>query len=295
MGWMIGMQILSALEWSMSSSSSSTTNVDTATTVMTTRTLPEPFRMGPPITNHRWASLLLGIDVDKNTWTMPRIRCKTAHNSLVFPSNLDTIITSGAVGEEVSHTLPKGPMFYHHGWVLDMEWSRKKEKLLMKQWNNLGFTDSNLAYRGTQTSDILTMFVPLSNNSTQTASELVQVLLVCGSEDQEPQEGACKLHKDVQFSVQGEKTKVQLVQTDAVSYRGQTMCVEIPIPTTANLTRRSTAATTSELPNDHQQLRRLNHDYEYGITLEIQVINERITLDKGPCTVATVIWQDGPQ
>jgi hypothetical protein len=273
-GWMLAMHLLSALEWSVLGNPAPTA---------ASASLSAPVESSMESDNNPWSSLLAGVEKD-GKWTVPPIHCRTAHES-ILPSNLNGLVVGGTVGEDVDVLLPRGPMFYTKGWVLDMEPSRKKEKQLMQQWDNMGFLDWNMAYWGVKASGVLSMYIPLAKRkSNKQISELIEVLVVCGSE-QLHNEQECRLDSDVKFVLQGEETSVHLIESDAVSYERKYNCVQVEIPASVKLSKRTRDSKPSKrtMPED---------SYNYGMSLDIRVVSERVAWNGGPCSVAHVLWQE---
>jgi hypothetical protein len=269
-GWMLAMHLLSALEWSVLGNPAASV-------------ISAPMESAMGLDSKRWSSLLAGVETD-GKWTVPPIHCRTAHES-ILPSNLNGLVVGGTVGEDVDVLLPRGPMFYTNGWVLDMEPSRKKEKQLMQQWDNMGFSDWNMAYWGIKASGVLSMYIPLAKRkSNKQISELIEILVVCGSE-QLNHEQECRLDSDVKFVLQGEETSAHLIESDAVSYQGKYNCVQVEIPALIKLSKR----TRDSKPSKRTML---EDSYNYGMGLDLQVVSERVAWDRGPCSVAHVIWQE---
>jgi hypothetical protein len=279
-GWMLSMHLLSALEWSVlgnnpaptAASASASLSAPVESSSMALDSNPDP-----------WSSLLAGVEKD-GKWTVPPIHCRTAHES-ILPSNLNGLVVGGTVGEDLDVLLPRGPMFYTNGWVLDMEPSRKKEKQLMQQWDNMGFSDWNMAYWGIKASGVLSMYIPLAKRkSNKQISDLIEILVVCGSE-QLNHEQECRLDSDVKFVLQGEETSAHLIESDAVSYQGKYNCVQVKIPATVKISKRARDSKPSKRTM-------LEDSYNYGMSLDLQVVSERVAWDQGPCSVAHVVWQE---
>jgi hypothetical protein len=154
---------------------------------------------------------------------------------------------------------PKGAIFYNNGWVLDLEPSERKEKLLTAEWEHLGMTDTQKSYYGVQASGTLAMRIELLQGP-------LELLVLCESQSP-PRQDACVLGHDIEVTVGGEKApSVTRIDSDAVSYNGKRLCYLVNLP---DDTRKSDAA---------------------AVELEIKVSNSAVTWAKGACSISHVIW-----
>jgi hypothetical protein len=284
-GWLISMHLLSALEWSVLVDFEATFQHDKQ---LSQKYLPPPVQLQDQ--SRKWSSLFHGVaQHGGDKWMVPPIHCRTSYESSV-PSNLHGLV-SGTVGDDgVDILLPKGPMFYTNGWVLDMDSTIKREKQLLQKWNNLGFQDWDKVYRGVPASGTLSIFVPIQQQkSNQPISDLLEVLVVCGSELLNAAQ-ECSLSRDVNFTVGGFRTTVDLIETEAVSYQRKSDCVLVEIPAEAIVSKRN------KRQHAHRRTRHKTvagrEEYHYGVSLELQVANPKVTVDRGPCSFSHVVWQD---
>jgi hypothetical protein len=129
------------------------------------------------------------------------------------------------------------------------------------------------------------MYIPLAKRkSNKQIAEVIEILVVCGSE-QLNHEQECRLDSDVKFVLQGEETSAQRIESDAVSYLGKYNCFQVGIPASVKLSKRTRDSKPSK--------RTMREDsYNYGMSLDLQVVSERVAWDRGPCSVAHVIWQE---
>jgi hypothetical protein len=190
-------------------------------------------------------------------------------------------------------------MYFLQGWVLDLEAAERREKQLMKQWDNLGFQDYTKAYYGVPASGQLSLFLPARKyNGQQRAYEVFMNLVVCESNAKRDGNG-CNLERDVTFTVGGiEASSVQWIADEAVAYHGKRLCVLVDIPENATLVSEQKAKQAVEerirmKPKEHEQRedRRSLETPTMGLALEIEVTNSRVTWHSGACSIAHVIWE----
>jgi len=87
-------------------------------------------------------------------------------------------------------------------------------------------------------------------------------MIVCESHTA-PRQGSCNVETDVRFWIdQHQVTSVQRIDSISVAYRGKQHCVWLGLPEGLDL----------------------------GVTLGIEVSNTQVTLARGPCSIAHVVW-----
>ena len=166
-------------------------------------------------------------------------------------------IASGTISAPLLE--PKGAIFYNSGWVLDLEPSERKEKLLTREWDHLGMIDSQKSFYGVQASGTLGMRLELSEG-------YLELLVLCESQSP-PQSESCVLGNDVEVTVGGEVAlMLHRIDSDAVSYNGKRLCYFVDIP---------------------EGIKSKKGDVE----LEIKVISSLVTWTKGACSISHVIWK----
>jgi hypothetical protein len=279
--------------------------------------------------HHPWSSLVLGMDgdpeMDHTKWAMPQTQCCTSFDSSL-PSNMQDLILSGTVGDDDPALLlrPKSAMYYNAGWVLDLDLPLKRDKRMRQgEGNQNGSIDTKKAYYGVSTSGTLRMFIPMTikgrdvdtpyatwnkemkkkSKQILEAIEYVFPLVVCQFAMTSRPDG-CRFPKDLAFRIDGKPAAANLMPSAIVS-NVHNACVALEIPHDARLTRKESykkqngkGRATND--NDVQSRRRTRKDMDdtsssedtsWGLLLEIEVRNSRLTWDKGPCSVSQVIWQ----
>ena len=193
-----------------------------------------------------------------------RVHCRTSFDP--SDSLASHIAEGGIEGDVLSVHHPKGALFYNSGWVLDMEDGERREKQLSE---HLGFVDTQKTYNGIPASGRLTLSLP---------PIALQLVVVCESQAP-PRQEACDLAKDVSFVwIMGKEeqpaSRVERIQTDAVSYRGKRHCVVVGLP-----------EESLDTPKTKRQRRQ-------PLRLGIEVSNTKVTLSKGPCSISHVVWAE---
>ena len=200
-----------------------------------------------------------------------------------MPSNLQSLIVSQALGTEQELLLPKMPL-YQQSWVLDLDETSTRDKMLTKHSDFLGHNDWKKAYYGVPQSGHLELFVPLlvaddRSNAPVTvnsyANDLVRTLLLCESDAPTYSSDACSISADVRVLVNGQAATLQAVNTDVVSTFGKRTCAHVVLP----------PVTTLFSPGRRDAL----SSQSLGLSLSVSVENKRISLQSGPCSIAHVI------
>lgn len=120
--------------------------------------------------------------------------------------------------------------------------------------------------------------------------------MVCEADTPRGKEG-CNLQSDVTFIVGGEQAgHVKTIDTDVVSYLGKKLCVLVNIPDSSSLTTPVEMAKKNGSENLHRKLANMKRAQSsdrkpIGVSLEITVTNSRVTWNKGPCSIAHVLWE----
>lgn len=298
LGWILAMHVLGAAELVVKSVLDSSFFAASQQSSLQ-MVLPRP-QSNKRMKTTKWTSLLYGTpkDASYKEWTSPSTECRTAFDPVVSGS-LASAIKGGTASEDVDLLHPKGAMYFLQGWVLDLEASERREKQLMKQWDNLGFQDYMKAYYGVPASGQLSLFLPARKyNGQQSAREVFKNLVVCESNAKSNGNG-CNLERDVTFTVGGvEASSVQWIADEAVAYHSKRLCVLVDIPENAALVSEQEAKQAVEermqmKPKEREEDRRSLQESTptMGLVLEIEVTNSRVTWHSGACSVAHVIWE----
>jgi len=294
--WLTSMHLLMALEL-VTADHLSGGRVLASTTEPTTLAAT---KLPPPLWNDferlrgkAWAPLVLG------EYDPSRLHCYTSFDRTTrdydmepeessaadrIASNLHELVVRGTIGQEFELLLPKTAMWYTQGWVLDLDTTTRRSKLLLKESDFLGFPDWKKAYYGVPQSGPLELFLPVGDDArlleNRPASEFVDLLVVCESDA--PQEASsCTLRADTTVQVGGQPAVVTAIDTDIVASFEKQTCVHVAVPLTARLVKRPVSTRSS----------RTNQSASYGVLLTIQVTSKRVTWTRGPCSVAHVIYQ----
>lgn len=293
-GWLLSMHVLSAVELVVKSMLEGST-LQAPQTVLPLLPRPQSSKI---LKTSKWTPLLYGTPTDESykEWKMPSLDCRTAFDPVVSGSFEDAIL-GGTAGDDEDLLHPKGAMHFIQGWVLALDPAERREKQLMKQWDNLGFQDYTKAYYGVPASGRLSLFLPARNyTKEQEAHEIFKYLVVCEAN----QKGnGCNLERDVTFTVGGiEASSVQWIVNEGAAYYGKRLCVLVDIPKDAKLVSEQEAKRAVEegmLVNkqrEEDQRRSLETTTTIlvGLALEIAVTNSAVTWHKGACSVAHAIW-----
>jgi hypothetical protein len=206
-------------------------------------------------------------------------------------SNLDELIVVGTIGQATELLLPKAVNWFAQGWVLDLDAPTRRSKLLMRHdesSNFLGFPDWKQAYYGAPQSGALKLFVPIGTDASlkhAQASNSIDLLVLCES-DALQESGSCTLRKDTTIRVGGKLATIETMDTDIVASFEKQTCIQVLVPPDATLSK-STAASTSTRAGSQKSQK----EVMYGLPIEIQVTNSKVTWSNGPCSVAHVIFQ----
>lgn len=296
-GWLLSMHILAQAQLVVRNMLNASSELMSAS--LPSQTLPRP--QFNRLKSNNWTPLLYGTPTDESYkhWTMSSFECRTAFDPVVSPGSLSDIIIGGTAGDDVDLLHPKGAMYLSQGWVLDLDAAERREKQLMKQWDNLGFQDYTKSYYGVPASGPLSLFLPVDNYSQhQSAKEIFKHLVVCESNTKGD---GCNMQRDVTFTVGGvDATSVEWIMDDAVAYHGKRLCVLVDIPKEAKLVSRQDAKQAvveriAQVQRERQEVRedtrRSLETSTMGLALDITVTNSRITWHKGACSIAHLIWE----
>lgn len=257
----------------------------------------------------------------EDRWTMPSSarRCYTTFASRNVTDgggavhHLSDLVESGVAGTDVDVRLPKGPMIYHKGWALD---AMDTEKVLKhKEDVSLGYVDGKMGYFGVPPSGPLRLFLPLTTTTaavtaaaTTTAKSLLRPsdpsLTVCGINESRGHD-ACEMIRDLEFVVGGAvATDVAYVGGEEASWLGKELCVSVPVPEEAVAEMRDDERTAKKEGEGRRRSAVADEEKKrggdaaardgrvvVGLRVEIRVVNKKVTLKSGPCSISHVIWE----
>jgi len=120
--------------------------------------------------------------------------------------------------------------------------------------------------------------------------------------------GQCNMEKDVEFIIGGAKANdVTYIDAMGTKYQGKKICVIMSIPQNTTLTTMghmkkeadAIIVKESETIEEIQFMKNLrdevndrdNDDDTIGLSLQVSVLNPKVSWDNGPCSVSHVIWE----
>jgi len=234
--------------------------------------------------------LKTNMDPYKRGWKINPISCRTMYQP-VLTGKIGDIIISGAIDEEVSMMSPNRVMLYNKGWMLDIGEDEKKAKKKLNRFGDLGFLDEKNAYYGVLASGPLTLFLPYEPLKQVTRHEIdegidtnkwFQSVILC-EVNENRQAGECNIEKDIRYIVGGvQANNIKYIEAEGVTYRGKKICIIIDVPKESQVTNKAGMTNTSSILSES----------ELGLSLEISVTNMHVTLKKGACSIAHVIWEN---
>jgi hypothetical protein len=215
------------------------------------------------LTTNETSSLLFG--------TTRKIHCRTSFEP-ILSGDLADIITGGLVDFETESDLllPKGPMYYNKGWVLDLT----EEERLAKRKRLGGFLDSKKAYFGIYASGPLSFHLPLSNQtqSQGNVADRITSIVVCQVSDKDRNENACRPDTQMDFIIGGfNVTNATMLAAAGTVFLGQEICTELFIPPAAQL-----SLWNSQL----------------GVNVTIRVTDQHIRKKELACTISHIVWEE---
>jgi hypothetical protein len=294
--WMISMHLLAALELVAADESMGGNQVLlSASTKKPAVSLPPPLSKDFQVFQGRpWESLVRG-EYDPNTlhcyttfdYTIRNAEMESVADidndstTTAIAPNLDELIVGGTIGQDFELLLPKTAMWYTQGWVLDLDATTTRSKLLIKHQssNFLGFPDWKKAYYGVPQSNALSLFVPVGTDASlehAQAAYVVDLLVLCESDAVQESTDSCTLRKDVAVTVGGKLAAIDALDTEIVATFEKQTCIQVLVPPDAILTAHTDTKKASKM---------------FGLPIEIQVTNPKVTWANGPCSVAHVIFQ----
>ena len=284
-GWLLTMHFLAALELvallvSREKSNGVLMEAELGKQLLNRAMLPAPIR-GEDTIPSNLRSLFHGRDTkgvsesSSLTWKMNQVHCWTTYDP-ILKNDLQDIIVSGTLGENLDIMPPRGSQLYNQGWVFDLGKNEKAAKKRLERYGGLGYIDSKKAYYGIKASGTIEMFLPCTGRvDTPTLNEGVparkcfQNIVVC--EVNEKHVGKeCNINTDLSFVVGGFKSEIiEAINATGTSYYGRNICIRVELPSDAPLTK---------------------HENKIGVSFSVSVARA-VTLRSGPCSISHVVWE----
>mmetsp|Transcript_33195 Transcript_33195/g.76603 ORF Transcript_33195/g.76603 Transcript_33195/m.76603 type:complete len:230 (-) Transcript_33195:127-816(-) len=227
---------------------------------------------------------------------MNRARCRTSFDPNMF-GPLQNVVVSGLIGEEEDMLTDRTPAQYDtgSGWVLDVGTLERTTKKKLIPYGGLGYIDMKKAFYGTKGSGPLELWLPLGADedgrlrsgqnvdvhfTDVPAVSRVRSLVICEVNEKRGEE-ECKLDKDVSYTVGGvASTKVSYLEGTGLAYLKKKVCVGVDVP------KEATLSTLGSRGGGEEQKPYL------GLSVVVRVVNDKISLKKGACSISHVVWED---
>lgn len=223
-----------------------------------------------------WTSILLGNPKNDTHWDLNPVQCRTSFDP-VLEGNLKDILMSKNVEDTMDIMMPRGPMVYNAGWVLDLGDAEKRAKVKLDRYSGLGFHDSKKAYYGVHASGVIQFFLS-STSKTEISS-----VIVCESNEKRDST-SCNTKTDVSYSIGGaivEDEDISAIDTIGFTYLGRSICVHISVPSKAIVT------TNGKSMNDEPITTGTGRE---GFVLGVAVKSKRIRSKAQSCNISHLIW-----
>ena len=282
--WILAMHFLSALEMVAADQSSS---ILTCSHSARTTSLPPPVLQTQTNRTMNWQSLMLGVPVDTDKWSLNPTKCRTTFEPIVQGS-LDSLVVVGTYGDGTDIMLPKGAMYYSKGWVMDLSDEEKLAKRKLDRFNGLGYMDSKKAYYGIFASGPLRLFLPYEGarqpQVTDRASDWFRSIVTC-QVNEKREAGSCSPEAHMSFTIGGiNATNVEMIDSAGTLYYGKKLCIYVPVPKGAKLTRRHAM---------YQDLKMgINNVTDaVGLSVELAVKDVHIWKKSSACSVSHLVWE----
>jgi len=260
-GWMLGMHFLAALELFVASLED-----ENMIKCLERGKLPLP----RPFSSNSSDSLMFGTQVSIE-WKMNRVNCRTSYEP-ILNGKLSEIMVSGTAGDGVDLLMPKGAMYYTHGWVLDLSEVERLAKRKLDRYGGLGFIDSKKAYYGIFASGPLALFLPCRGSADDLAMDVIQSLTICEVNEKNRVGDACRAETQLGFMVGGKNvTNATAIKAPGTLYLGRELCLSLAVPDQAKLSI---------------------HNGTVGLMLHVSVTDRHITRKEKACSVSHVIWKE---
>jgi len=219
-----------------------------------------------------WTSILLGNPKNDTYWDLKPVQCRTSFDP-ILEGNLKDILISKNVEDTMDIMLPKGPMVYNAGWVLDLGDAEKRAKQKLDRYGGLGFLDSKKAYYGVHASGVIEFFLP---------SREMSSVIVCESNENR-NSMSCNMKTDASYSIGGalvEDEDISAIDTIGFTYLGRSICVHIAVPSKATVTTNDKSMNNESITGAGSK----------GFVLAVAVKSKRIRSKAQSCNVSHLIW-----
>eukprot|EP00978_Attheya_sp_CCMP212_P040122 scaffold215645_cov42-Attheya_sp.AAC.2 len=288
-GWNVAMHMLPALERAaeiMAESPNNWRETYGATATSTTTLIPPKL---PDSNNDASIQRMLygkeGTSTD--AWEMNAISCRTSFLPVVDTfHSLTSAAISGVANIPDDALASRDEDAYTNGWVLDVGKTERNTKRKVEKIGGLGYIDMKLALYGIPSSGTIQFWLshePKNNDTPQREDDKAvnwfDALVICEvNEKRGPNE--CQMERDMEFIVGGSpvssfKTPEKI--KGVASYLQKEVCVHVPIPPDAKITRRN-------INKDDQ----INH---VGLTVEVSVTGQHVTRADGACSISHIVWE----
>ena len=282
---------------------------------------PPPLSSPPPNADAAVTHLLYGhpvadnISPDKDSNTphhMHHVSCRTSFlpaqdHEKVLPSIVASGLSPAFEAAAASGTPAEDGILrdrtdieYQTGWVLDVSQVERDTKRKVDACGGLGYVDMKIALYGVPESGTLRLWLPVSaahekgGATAPAASDHVQELVLCEANEKRPDQ-ACRLDRDVRYTVGGVPVEGVAMIRGAGEYLKRSTCVHVGIPTAATLTALPDLHDTQGQPSTADVRRRLAGRHPAGSTglgLVVDVLaTSPVTRKGGACCISHVVWE----
>jgi len=255
------------------------------------------FKLPPPQTNplDSEMKLLDGREVSEGSWQLNAVSCRTSFLPVVADTKtLSSIVVSGVAEDDGDATKSKDDSLYSTGWVIDVGKVERDTKRKVEKKGGMGYIDMKLALYGISESGSVRFWLPyegdktVSGEATAAAQNYFDTIVVCEVNEKRGNK-ECKMDADVQFTVGGIESKETKKIQSIASYLKKEICVQIPVPERAVITKRkdvkeSDSGLSGNISSEG------NAD-DIGIFLDAEVTNSAVSRADGACSISHVVWE----
>ena len=253
----------------------------------------EKFKLPPPQAKLAVSdsSVLHGLQSSDGSWYMNQISCRTSFLPVLSDTrSLSTIVVSGAVEDDGDAMKSKDDEMYAKGWVIDVGKVERDTKRKVEKSGGMGYIDMKLALYGIPESGQVRFWIPYEGSETDATSarSYFSTIIVCEVNEKRGDK-ECKMNSDIAFSVGGiQSHDVRKIKSIA-SYLKKEICVMIPIPDGAEITRRKDVTEAEQ--GLHGNIHKTGNENDVGIFLDATIINKSISRQNGACSISHVVWE----
>ncbi|GAX26678.1 hypothetical protein FisN_2Hh379 [Fistulifera solaris] len=317
LGWMMAMYFAQAVEEAqriMATDVNWRTNYQSTksmTSAVATTSFPKPMSKllnNSDAVNH----LLFGhpSETDSNHYVMKELSCRTnflpaTDHDKVLPSIVVSGLSPGITADNIMQQ--RSDEAYQAGWVMDLSSVERETKIKVEQCGGLGYVDLKTALYGIPESGTLRFWLPISEASSllhddhghtaddTDAQHWFSELILCEANEKRS-EHACRLDKDVEYTVGGVKVTAPVMVQGAAEYLKRQTCVHVGIPPGAQITRLSQVQKTdgSSLSSDDKDRLVANpsaqKDNPVGLVVDLNV-RANVNRKDGACCISHVVWE----